>query len=107
MSWDFSLEVEVDGIAVWITDDINYTHNCNPMIRAAGFEAWPHVYGWRAGSVGLILGHTLSKMRADPAKFRAMNPANGWGDYDGLLQVLDRIHADCETFPSATVRVSA
>ena len=28
----------------------------------------------------------LDKMAADPDRWRAMNPPNGWGDYDRCLQ---------------------
>lgn len=33
----------------------------------------------------------IEVFEADPDKFRALNPANGWGDYDGFLTALHDI----------------
>lgn len=98
MSWDADL-VTPDGetIGEW-----NYTHNTNGMIDAvldaAPVESFaPQVFGscwWRTlngmeGPEGAAFLHRIvTGLEADPARFRAMNPENGWGDYDQLVGVL-------------------
>ena len=108
MSWDIWLAVEVDGKEVEIADGEGYTHNCNNMVRAAGFVEWPYeVDGMTSREFCEKLDAALQALRANPAWFRRMNPENGWGDYDGLVRILDRVLDSFDRFPSATVRVSA
>ena len=108
MSWDIWLAVEVDGKDVEVVPSVNYTHNCNPMIRAAGFEEWPYdLDGMLCREFCRRLDATLRELRADPKTFRFMNPVNGWGDYDSLVRVLGEVLDSFDRYPSATVRVSA
>jgi hypothetical protein len=86
----------------------NYTHNTNGMIAAA-FEAvsgeetpecdgplgpaigaawWKRLDGASGEDGAAYLGQIIAGLEADPDRFRAMNPENGWGDYDRLLKVL-------------------
>ena len=108
MSWDIWLAVEVDGKDVEVVPSVNYTHNCNPMIRSAGFEEWPYkLDGMHCGDFCRRLDVTLQRLKADPGWFRTMNPPNGWGDYDSLVRVLGELLDAFDRYPSATVRVSA
>lgn len=109
MSWDIWLAVDVDGQSVELPDTWrNYTHNCNRMVRDAGLEEWPYeVAGWSADRLGRRLADTIECLERDPEKYRAMNPANGWGDYDSLLVALREVLASCERYPSARVGMSA
>jgi len=86
----------------------NTTHNINGMIAAAyesasgeGTEQCGGPLGnaigpawWRRldGATGedgrKYLAAIIGGLEADPERFRAMNPPNGWGSYDGLLGVL-------------------
>lgn len=108
MSWDIWLITELDGHEIEVGESFNYTHNCNGMIRDAGFEDWPYfVDGWGAKKLGVSLDKLISNLEKDPRKYRAMNPKNGWGDYDSLLLVLRQVKDQCRTYPSAKVRMSA
>ena len=98
MSWD----AYFDGHA-W-----NYTHNTNRMIAAAlkdqadidtppcggslgeiiGPAWWDALEGASAKKGRKYLKKIIKALEADPEKYRAMNPENGWGDYDRLLVVL-------------------
>lgn len=99
MSWD----ADFDG-GSW-----NYTHNTNAMIAAAleavtgaktpELEDHPlaKVIGptWYKRLDGLngregadLLAAIITGLEADPDRYRAMNPENGWGSYDGVLTVL-------------------
>lgn len=105
MSWD-----------AWLTDDRghtegdwNYTHNCNGMANAVideNYEQRPvfeevfcithpeHKSWWRqldglSGARGAqFLDFIIRGLEADPDRFRAMNPENGWGDYDSFVKKL-------------------
>lgn len=46
----------------------------------------------------------ITRMRADPDTYRAMNPENGWGNYEGALEFLEEILAACKRLPNAIVR---
>lgn len=48
----------------------------------------------------------LARLRGDPQRFEALNPASGWGDYAGLVRFTSDYLAACEKHPESTVRVS-
>lgn len=107
MSYDIWLEADIgDGKRLPLAAlDWNYTSNCGPMWRAAGadladFDMLP------AGECTADLRSAINNMLADPDRFRAMNPENGWGSYDTLLPALCRLLAAFEEAPKAIVRVS-
>lgn len=104
MSWDAELVAERGTeLASW-----NYTHNVNVMIAAAyesvtgeateqcdgplgpaiGAAWWERLDGTTTDAGDAYLGQIIAGLEADPERFRAMNPENGWGDYDSLLKML-------------------
>jgi hypothetical protein len=108
VSWDIWLVTEVDGHQITVGRDFNYTHNTNKMIREAGLTEWPYdVGGWNAGELGKRLDEVIASFEADPKKYRAMDPPNGWGSYSTLLPVLRELRDQCRTYPSTTVVMSA
>ncbi len=66
--------------------ELNVTYNLTPMLREAGFVGWGGLVGMRAVEAGEHILAVLDEMALDDARWRAMNPPNGWGDYDGCLQ---------------------
>jgi hypothetical protein len=88
----------------------NITHNLNTMADAAGI--YQHL--WRPEEVqatkacDLIgpLADGLGILRADPEKFKKLNPENGWGDYEGLVEFVEKYLAACKANPDAMIRVS-
>jgi hypothetical protein len=76
----------------------NYTHNISPMIYRAlegagiALEAdetwWQHLSGMSGTEGRDYLAAIIGQLEADPERFRAMNPPNGWGCYDGRDGVL-------------------
>jgi hypothetical protein len=123
MSWDATLEVTdttacphcggAVSTATYDVEDWNYTHNTNGMIAAAyeavsgeqteecdgplgpviGAAWWRRLDGASGGDGAAYLGQIIKGLEADPERFRAMNPENGWGDYDRLLKVLHDMRA--------------
>jgi hypothetical protein len=85
------------------TTTFNLTYNLSPMLHAAGMPAWKDFIGMRAGDAGPIWQSVVDVLRADPDKYRAMNPPNGWGTYEGAVEVIAALAAACSRYPNATV----
>lgn len=90
--------------------DSNYTSNCSMMWDAAGCP----LREWACDKRGVRTAETLieplraaiAAMEADPAKYEAMNPDNGWGSYQTVLPWLRSILSACEQHPKARLHVS-
>ena len=86
MSYDIGLLVPrlVDVL------DWNYTSNCASMWRAAGvdFQTWGDKQAWE---VIPELEAAITRLKADPAYYKTMNPENGWGSYDSLIVALEKM----------------
>lgn len=88
----------------------NVTHNLNKMADAAGI--YQHL--WRPGELGLTkAGELIDPLRSglvlllsDPERFKAFNPENGWGSYEGLVDFVGEYLAACEAHPDAEIRIS-
>lgn len=83
------------------------THNLQPMWKAAGcLDALYERDGAMAYTIERELSEALARMKTDPDRFRAFNPPNGWGDYDGAVRALERGLANVRAFPTARLDVS-
>lgn len=107
MSLDISLK-EVRPVSVWSWEGL--THNLGGMADEAGL----YEVMWRPEDIGVHLAHEaipilakgLALLLAEPERFKKLNPENGWGDYDGLVDcVRVYLHA-CTQNPNATIKVS-
>lgn len=90
-------------------NEVNYTHNINPMIREAGIPNWPYEFLDNVGfAKNMIepLTLTLDNFSKDPEKYRAMNPKNGWGDFDSLQITLTAILKLCKENKYSSVNYS-
>ena len=87
--------------------DWNITHNLTQMADAAGLYACC----WRPEENGITkaqqmiepLRAGIKSLVATPERFRAMNPANGWGSYEGLLKFARAYLEACEEYPDADI----
>ena len=88
----------------------NITHNLNKMATACDLymPLWdPDKIGiTKAGQLIEPLKAGIAALKADPDKFKAYNPANGWGDYYALLRFAQDYLAACEANPDGTIEVS-
>jgi hypothetical protein len=48
----------------------------------------------------------LALLKAEPDRFKAFNPENGWGSYDDFVPWVERYLTACEEYPDAEVSVS-
>lgn len=107
MSYDVWFEAELGGPSpVRVFDSLNYTSNVSEMWRDAmppeglkGFD------GKTAAECRQVLVSGIAKMLDSPDRYRAMEPENGWGSFDGQLKFLIGILEHFDRAPHATVRV--
>lgn len=105
-----SLDVHLEEVRLTSVYSANITHNLGAMAGAAGlyWGLWhPEEIGIAtAGQLIPLLRSGLKTLEADPDKFRAMNPDNGWGSYEGLLRFVRAYLQACVDYPGAAVRAS-
>jgi len=105
MSLDVSL-LERRPVEVY---SANITHNLGRMAKEAGI----YMHLWRPDELGITKAHQLIEplrkgldvLKAEPDRFKALNPPNGWGSYDGLVRFVEGYLAACIAKPEATVDV--
>ena len=89
--------------------EYNVTHNLNTMAREAGI--YKHL--WRPEEVGATVAvdliapllNGLDALKCDRERFKKLNPENGWGDYEGLVEFVEKYLEACKKYPDATIRV--
>jgi len=87
----------------------NITHNLNTMAEAADL----YKPLWRPDEIGITkavqlipyLQRGINTLLEDPAKFKKLNPENGWGNYDNLVEFVAKYLIACRENPEANVRV--
>ena len=88
----------------------NITHNLGQMARAA--EVFDLL--WQPDTVDIShaeqlidpLTQGLVRLCRSPARFKAYNPENGWGDYDAFVLFVARYLIACCEHPEAKIEVS-
>lgn len=105
-----SLDVYLKAVRPVSIYDGNITHNLGPMAREAGI----YTHLWRPDEIGITkageliqpLAHGLVLLTDEPERFKAHNPPNGWGSYEGLVRFVGAYLAACIEAPDADVEVS-
>ena len=85
----------------------NITHNLGRMAEAAGI--YRHL--WRPDEIEIEtaqqlidpLATGLARLRETPDMFKALNPENGWGSYEGLVSFVEDYLDACRMYPNAKV----
>jgi hypothetical protein len=88
----------------------NITHNLSSMASEAGI----YQCLWRpdendmkkAGQLIEPLRAGLALLKSDPERFKKLNPENGWGTYENLIQFVEDYLAACEKHPDGNITVS-
>lgn len=86
----------------------NYTYNVSPMFRRAfgDDDGIRSIHERECRDAAPMLRDAIADMVASPNSYRAMNPENGWWDYEGALDFLRWILAECTKHPDAFVEIS-
>ena len=108
MSYDVYMVVDTGGTEpAYVTESRNYTYNVSPMFRAAlGGKGLNDLQGLSGAEAAVKLTSALAFMVGHRDEMVALNPENGWGDYNGALRFLEGILEDCLKHPKAQVRIS-
>jgi hypothetical protein len=105
-----SLDVYLTRVQNVTIFEQNITHNLGKMANEAGI----YMHLWRPDALGITkageliapLRKGIEMMEADPERFIALNPENGWGSYARFVPWLKRYLEACEDYPDADVEVS-
>lgn len=109
MSYDIWLEIDTgSGEPVTAVEIGNYTSNVFPMwVDALNGTSLREYRGAPCSEAAGPLADGVKRMEADPDHYRAMNPKNGWGDYQGALDYLRRLAEACAQHPKCTIAIYA
>lgn len=102
MSVDLWLKLKGQNGAEVVIHDLNITYNLSPMWRACDWD-FHDLEGRTGADIGEGVAHVVQKLKADPDKFRAMNPPNLWGTYEQCLDVFEKLLAAIKDWPDAVV----
>lgn len=111
MSLDFYLEYgpcEHCGAPEREAFSANITHNLNKMAGECGL----YMVLWRPEEIGIstagdaapLIEAGIASMKSERERVEQFEPANGWGDYSGLLGFAESCLAACREHPKAKVR---
>lgn len=105
MSWGLDIELDRGGPAYVELFD-GHTYNLSPMWRLAGVfnGASSELEGLRATELADRAARGLLRAVTRPAEFRALNPSNGWGDFDGFVEILTHTAIVCAEHREGTIR---
>jgi hypothetical protein len=107
VSWDIWLSADVGGeepVEIGATAR-NYTSNVGPMLCRAMGGSLSGLEGVLAEEATPLLEQAIIAMEVEEAEMRALNPENGWGDYDSFIGWLYELLADTRRYPKAIVGV--
>lgn len=102
-----SLDVTLWALRRTEVYDANITHNLGKMADEAGV----YEYLWKPNDIGIhkavqLVPHLergLRFLRADPERYRKLEPDNGWGRYEDLVHFIERYIVACNENPDADV----
>lgn len=110
MSYDIWLEADLVGSERTQVGDLdwNYTSNVSAMWRKAMPETdgLGDMDGMECKLAAEHLASGIASMESDDVSYRALDPANGWGDFDSQLTALRKLLMACRESPDAIVVVS-
>lgn len=107
MGYTIYLEIDTGaGHTAQCGDIGGYTYNVSRMFQNALGQSLTAFNQMNAGESVELLLKGVNDMEAYPAFYRAMNPDNGWGDYEGALDYLRSLLRACQDHPLARIVVT-
>jgi hypothetical protein len=75
----------------------DYTYNVAPMIaKAMGGLTVSGLHLMPVKAASILLSHAINEMLNNEDDYTALNPPNGWGNYEGCLDFLLEIRTECD-----------
>lgn len=88
----------------------NITHNLNRMAEACGLyrALWKpeELRITHANYIIDTLETGLKALRANPDRYKALNPDNKWGSYEGFVLTVEAYLKACKMYPEARIEIS-
>jgi hypothetical protein len=90
---------------------LNITHNLSEMAR----EVKLYEVLWSPEEIGIttasqmipLLEKEIIELEADPNKYKAFNPPNGYGSYENFVSFCKSVLGKCHEYPDAVIEASA
>jgi hypothetical protein len=111
-----SLDVDLMVIKPTSIFSMNITHNLGKMAGEVKLSNGKTLYDvvWRPDEHGYYTAEDISELLdegwnillAFPEKYKAYNPDNGWGEYNGLCEFVYQYRNACWETPDAELRIS-
>ena len=82
--------------------DWNYTYNVSRM----WYEVFPKankmvdIDGLTCEASLPVLQHFRDTLKADPERFKALNPPNGWGCYESFVEAIEKLIGAAKKYPN-------
>lgn len=106
MSYDLCLRMDTGSkYPPPVTEVRCPTYNLHDMFALALGRPIRELDGMLAADAVALLTKATQAMKKSPAKFKRLNPKNGWGTYEGALASLCWLLEMCLEHPKATVSV--
>ena len=108
MSYDIGMEVDTGArYPASVGEWHNYTYNVSQMFRLAFFgdTGINQLHGMTGKVAAPLINKAMTYMREHMDEMRELNPDNGWGNADGALEFLAKIHERALEHPKAVVGV--
>lgn len=106
MSYDIYLNIFTGNGEAMVAEVGNYTSNVSKMWNDAMGIPLSELDGKMAEDAIWYLEKGIFNMTNEPEHFKAMNPKNGWGDYNGALKYLEKFLEICREHPLTKVEIS-
>lgn len=107
MSWGVDIQVDhADGYVTWVEVVAGHTYNLTPMWRLAGVVdgGTRELDGRSCAEMKPVLASAVADAWSRPDAYRELDPPNGWGDFDGFLEILTRLARLCHEHPAGVLR---
>jgi hypothetical protein len=105
MSYDIYLMINTGIEEAEVKYVGNITYNIAPMVKKACGMTFLDMEGKIATEVAQILKKGMVAMIERPEEFEALNPDNGWGNFEDLLSYMKLFWSLCRKHPSCVVEV--
>jgi hypothetical protein len=92
MSYDFGMKADLGNGDIYLWYNHNYTYNVSSMFyKAFGEEGIKFIENKTGKECLQKLRKGLKEMQDNKKIYEALNPDNGWGNYEGAIEVIETL----------------
>ena len=101
MSWDLEYHVVQDTI-VW---DRNFTYNNSEILSEAFGRPFRELHGKKGFELAPLIAAAVLDITDKRALYELLEPPNGWGGINDVLDVLHRLALWCQEKPEGWIMI--